>query len=33
VSRTKRRDKAKVDEIAAVILLQSYLDTKHSVAR
>jgi putative Holliday junction resolvase len=27
VSRKKRRDKGKIDEIAAVILLQGYLDT------
>ncbi len=32
VGKKKRRDKGKIDEIAAIILLQGYLDTKTNTA-
>jgi putative Holliday junction resolvase len=32
VGKKKRRDKGKIDEVAAIILLQGYLDTKRNTA-
>lgn len=32
MGKKKRRDKGKIDEVAAVILLQGYLDSKHNTA-
>lgn len=32
VGRKKRRDKGKIDEVAAIILLQGYLDSKKNTA-
>jgi putative holliday junction resolvase len=32
VGKKKRRDKGKIDEVAAIILLQGYLDSQHNTA-